>query len=295
MTDPVSYEISMENTMKRFLLLWAAVVSLGAMTGCDDDDDRSQNVPSAVQSTFVKMFPGAGDVEWSKRSGYLVVDFRDGSADMQAWFDAAGRWYMTETELTYGQLPEAVRTAFETGEYAAWRVKDADRLQREGLDPVYVLEVGQRETEYELLYAANGVLLRAAADTDDGDDHDDLLPAELPQAVTEFLEQHYPGARIVEAERRGGMLEVEIMDGRTLREVLFGTMDAWVSTSTEVRPGEVPAAVLGALETSEYGAWTIDGIDHFESPDDEWYLFDMEQPGTDREKELRIRLDGTIF
>lgn len=87
----------MRGIMKKFAVLMLALASLGAMTGCDDDDD-SVKVPAAVQDTFGRMFPGAGHVEWAGKQGYLVAEFREGGTDMQAWFDAAGKWYMTEED-----------------------------------------------------------------------------------------------------------------------------------------------------------------------------------------------------
>ncbi|MCB6684731.1 PepSY-like domain-containing protein [Alistipes finegoldii] len=176
--------------MKKFAVLMLALASLGAMTGCDDDDD-SVKVPAAVQDTFGRMFPGAGHVEWAGKQGYLVAEFREGGTDMQAWFDAAGKWYMTEEDVPYALLPQAVRTAFESGEYAAWHVDDADKLTREGLETVYVLEVEQRDAEYELVYSEDGVLLRAVPDADGDRDHGDMLPQELPQAVKDFIGRKY--------------------------------------------------------------------------------------------------------
>ena len=98
--------------MKKYLFLLVAVASLGLTTGCDDDDDRTVPVPDAVADTFGGMYPNASDVEWTGRNGYLIADFRDGNTDMQAWFTAGGDWRMTETDLLYDQLPEAVRKAF---------------------------------------------------------------------------------------------------------------------------------------------------------------------------------------
>lgn len=280
--------------MKKILFLLTALVSLGAMTGCDDDD-RSVKVPEPVKGSFDGMFPGATRVEWSARGGYLVAEFMNAGTDTQAWFAADGQWRMTEEDLLFAQLPEAVKSAFETGEYALWRVEDVDKLLREGLETVYVIEVENRETEYDLVYSEAGVLLRAIADTDGDDDNDDLLPSALPQAVTDFLKQHYPDARIVDAERERNGIEVEILDGRTPRELMFGAGGEWVSTRTEVRQSEVPAAVLDALRASDYASWEIDDVDHYDSPDGEWYAFDLEEPRTDREVKLKIRPDGTIF
>lgn len=147
---------------------------------------------------------------------------------------------------------------------------DADKLTREGLETVYVLEVEQRDAEYELVYSEDGVLLRAVPDADGDRDHGDMLPQELPQAVKDFIGRKYPGARIVDAEREKGGLEVEIIDGRTPREVYFGAGDAWLRTKTEVRRSEVPAAVMQAFQTSQYAGWEIDDIDHYDSPERQW-------------------------
>lgn len=281
--------------MKKLLIMLTTLASLGVMAGCNDDDDRSVEVPSAVENAFSGMFPGAANVQWSDRNGYLVATFQDAGTGAQAWFGSDGGWHMTEVDIAYAELPAAVKTAFEAGEYAAWRVDDVDKLLRNGLETLYVLEVEKGEAEFELSYSEEGILLRAVADTDRDDDHEDMLPSELPQTVTDFLQQHYPDARIVDTERERNMVEVEIIDGRTPRELLFTASGEWISTRTEVRQSEVPAVVLGALRDSQYASWEIDDIDHFISSDDEWYLFDLEEPQTDREHELRIRVDGTIF
>lgn len=281
--------------MKKYLFLLVAVASLGLTTGCDDDDDRTVPVPDAVADTFGGMYPNASDVEWTGRNGYLIADFRDGNTDMQAWFTAGGDWRMTETDLLYDQLPEAVRKAFSASEYADWRVEDAERLARAGFEPIYVLEVEKGQTEYELFYAEDGVLIRAVVDADDNDDRDDLLPSELPAAALEFIAGHFTDPRIIEVERERDVLEVEIIEGRKHREVCFDGKGNWLSTRTELQRQEEPAAVLAALDNSQYAGWRVDDIDHFETPADEWYRFELEEPQSDREVELRIRPDGGIF
>lgn len=105
--------------MKKFMVLVMGLVSLGAMAGCDDDS-KSVKVPAAVQAAFGEMFPAASHVEWEDKGGYMVADFRSAGMYMQAWFDAAGKWYMTEEDISYAELPRAVRTAYEAGDYAAW-------------------------------------------------------------------------------------------------------------------------------------------------------------------------------
>lgn len=251
--------------MKKFMVLVMGLVSLGVMAGCDDDS-KSVKVPAAVQAAFGEMFPAASHVEWEDKGGYMVADFRSAGTVMQAWFDAAGKWYMTEEDISYAELPRAVRTAYEAGDYAAWHVDDVDKLLRNGQETVYVLEVERAEQEFDLYYSEDGVLLREVPDRDGNDDHGDMLPQELSKAISDFIARKYPGARIVDAEREKGNTEVDIIFAGKALEVCFGTGDAWLWTKTGVRLSEVPDVVRRTLQSSQYGTWGIDDVDLYESP-----------------------------
>ena len=37
---------------------------------------------------------------------------------------------MTETDIPYQSLPEAVRTSFEASQYANWKIEDVDKVER---------------------------------------------------------------------------------------------------------------------------------------------------------------------
>ena len=263
--------------MKKFMVLVMGLVSLGAMAGCDDDS-KSVKVPAAVQAAFGEMFPAASHVEWEDKGGYMVADFRSAGMYMQAWFDAAGKWYMTEEDISYAELPRAVRTAYEAGDYAAWHVDDVDKLLRNGQETVFVLEVERAEQEFDLYYSEDGV-----------------LPQELSKAISDFIARKYPGARIVDAEREKGNTEVDIIFAGKALEVCFGTGDAWLWTKTGVRLSEVPDVVRRTLQSSQYGTWVIDDVDLYESPDRVWYAIEVEDPQSEREATVRILEDGTLL
>ena len=248
--------------MKKFMVLVMGLVSLGVMAGCDDDS-KSVKVPAAVQAAFGEMFPAASHVEWEDKGGYMVADFRSAGTVMQAWFDAAGKWYMTEEDISYAELPRAVRTAYEAGDYAAWHVDDVDKLLRNGQETVYVLEVERAEQEFDLYYSEDGVQRR--------------------------------DARIVDAEREKGNTEVDIIFAGKALEVCFGTGDAWLWTKTGVRLSEVPDVVRRTLQSSQYGTWGIDDVDLYESPDRVWYAIEVEDPQSEREATVRILEDGTLL
>ena len=267
------------------------LASAVALVGCDKNDDAVQ-VPAQVETAFHAMYPNATDVRWSGRSGYMVADFRESGVANSAWFDHSGGWHMTDTDIPYQALPEAVKTSFEASEYATWRIEEVEKVTRTRLETLYVIEVEQREAEMELHYSEDGVLLNAVAD--DGDRYnDDLLPQQLPAEVAAFIEQRYPGARILEAERERGMLEVDIIDGRTAREVVFDSANAWLHTQTEVRRSELPDAVLQAWQQSEYASYELDDIAYYEAPTGDYYELELERG--DREVKLRIAADGTML
>lgn len=89
------------------------------------------------------------------------------------------------------------------------------------------------------------------------------------------------------------MTEVEILDGRICRELLFDGTGNWIYTKTEVRRSEVPAAVSSALAASEYKDYYIDDIDHYQSAaEGEYYRFDLESRNGD--VKVNITPDGTL-
>jgi hypothetical protein len=218
--------------------------------------------------------------------------------DLWAWFDNGGAWYMTETDIPFSMLPEAVRTAFDATEYAAapWQVDDVDMLEREGVETVYVIEVEKhengRETEVDLYYSADGVLVKKIADAAPDYDYGDYIPSKPSTSIEEWIRTNFPEARITEIDYERGMTEVEIVDGRTPRELLFDASGAWVYTKTEVWRTEVPAEVLAALAGSQYASYWIDDIDHYLTPDKEFWRFDLESALGD--VKVDIAPDGTL-
>ena len=149
------------------------MVLLGAIgfQSCDNDDNQP-TVPSELQEAFWEKYPSATHVEWETKSGYYVADFYDNNYDASAWFSPDGIWHMTKTDIRYTALPEAVKSAFEQGEYSGWTVDDVDKLERKGIETVYVIEVELRSQgqEMDLYYSAEGLFIKAVSDTGNGDE-----------------------------------------------------------------------------------------------------------------------------
>lgn len=287
-----------QQTMKRQLLhLMLGLLAACAATSCESDDD-GYKAPEAVQKALLARYPDATRINWKQQNGYEKADFErpdsqlpGGYSDCSAWFDGSGDWYMTESEIAVGALPQAVRAAFNASEYATWRIEEVERIERKGMETLYSIEAEGRsatgaESDVELYYTADGILVRTVVDRDDDEV---LLPEALPEAVRSYIAANYPNARIVEIghDQTLGLLEVEILDGRTERELYFAGSE-WVRTVTDMQPADLPAAVREAIAASEYAAWTIDDVDFVEEPTRSYWRIEVESGG----REMRLAYDN---
>lgn len=272
--------------MKMKFLLLAVALGVQSLCACDDD----YKPEAALQNAFEEKYPAATRVSWDTHGIYYVAKFHINRQEMEAWFDQSGQWFMTETNLTFGQLPEKVAQAFRASRYAAWRVDDVDKVERPDQEIVYVIEVEQGEQDLDLHYTAEGILLKAEAS--DGDTFPaDHLTNTLPASVKEFIEKNYPGARIAEYETDKGFLEVDFIDtDNRANEAVFNAQNAWVYTTYEVLTGEVPEIVITALRSSQYKDWRIDDIDCYETATPKtpsYYRFELESGN----REVKINID----
>lgn len=267
------------------------LLGVAGLQSCDNDDNQLA-VSTELQKAFFERYPSATHVEWETKSGYYVADFYDNSYDASAWFSPNGTWYMTETDIPYVALPGAVKSAFEQGEYSGWTVDDVDKLEREGMETVYILEVEMKsqghEQEMDLYYSTEGILIKAIPDTGNSDEGH-LPPAQTSDAILAFIKEKYPDARLLETEVEHGMTEVEIIHEGYCKEVLFDQKNNWISTSWDIRRNELPSVIKQALAESQYATYTIDDAEYFETPQGDYYLLELEQG----EKEVKVKMDPT--
>lgn len=256
------------------------------LQSCNDEDNNGTIVvPAALENAFAEKYPTVNNERWKTRGNYYVADFRLGQGEASAWFTSGGDWQMTETDVVYQQLPPAVKTAFEGSEYGRWTIDDVDLLERPAMETIYVIEVESGELEYDLYYSADGILLKRVVEEDDDSIH--YLPAAVPEEVRQFVEQHYPGAMIVDAEVEDGQLEVDILHDRIGKEAVFYLSGKWMFTSWEVALSALPAAVTQAIaQAPEYAGFRPDEADFYETPAGEYYEVELERG----ESEISVRL-----
>ncbi len=162
--------------MKKSYFIFALLFGAFTAQSCENDGLRQSGNPK-VEQTFQSKYPDVTRVEWEKEGKYWVVDFYKNSMEHEAWFDQEGVWWLTEIDLPYKSLPEAVKTAFAASEYHSWRIDDIDMIELKDKKTLYVLEIEKSEQEFDLQYLADGTLLKVVPDDlDDGGNEKYLLP-----------------------------------------------------------------------------------------------------------------------
>lgn len=287
-------------TTKNYLM---ALLLLGAttagFTACSDDDNSANPLVSeAVQQTMSQKYPHAQNVKWSTRCSYTVAEFTD-QYEATAWYTADGKWHMTETDIPFTALPEAVRTTFHASEYAAWTKDDVDMLERQGFETLYVIEVEQGEREVDLYYSVAGVFIKAVIDNDDAMEHSPVAP--LLTAISNYLTENYPNGKIVEVDVEDdrddpdyGCVEVDIIHDGISKEVFFNAQHAWVLSRWEVPVASLPQAVKDAVN-GRYAGYVIDDAGFIKSAEKgEYYLLELEKDGV-ADVYVEVGEDGDLY
>ena len=277
--------------MKRLFILFA----LAALVSCSDIDDRPIVVTKQLQEALQSKHPNATNIRWDMKQNYYVADFNDlviyaSLVECEAWFGKQGKWHMTEIDIPYSSLPEAVRAAFEASEYADWRIDDIDKVERDGMETIYVIEVEQRDNEVDLYYTEDGTLVKS---NPDGKNDESYLPEAPEGGVDAYIATHYPNAKILDYDRDDGLIEVDILDGQTVRELYFDRNENWLRTKTDIAPNALPQAVMDAIAANGYQGWRIDEAEHILEANREF--FELELESGERDIDLRITPTGEII
>lgn len=268
-------------------VLALAMCGMLAFTSCDDDDNNY--LPDqTITKAFDEKYPDAGKVEWETKGGYEVAEFHVSGNETEAWFDNKGNWVMTKTEINFGLLPEAVRTSLKSSEYKDWKSTDFDKLERSNAATVYVIEVEQGEQEFDLYYTEDGILLKAVPD----DDNDNFQPTVVPQAITDAINEMYPGATILEFDSEKTGFEVDILHNNIYKDVYFNTGNEWLYTEWDIKEVNLPDIIMNAYKASDYKDYRIDDIDVIENPAGISYVLELEK-GNDEVK-MTISSEGKI-
>lgn len=98
-------------SMKKVLYTICVALIAVSVLSCDRyEDGRPQK---SVIKEFNNMYQDAKDVEWESEGGYWKVSFETGTRpnriEHEAWYDEAGNWVMTETDMFLSSVPQSIK------------------------------------------------------------------------------------------------------------------------------------------------------------------------------------------
>ena len=167
-------------------------------------------------------------------------------------------------------------------------------MQVAAANPSYLdrSEVPQAEIEHEkegldtdLYYVGNGNLIKTVNEVSK-EKRSSYMP--VASDIQIWIKQKYPDATIIVMDNEKGKLVVDILDGGKAKELIFQGND-WLSTSWEVSKAEVPSVVMETFRHSNFGKYRIDDIHFYETPNNSYYYFDLEQGNS----EVHLSIDPT--
>lgn len=141
--------------MKTRLLLFL-LLSISGLAIASCKQQKQYRPDAKIVTAFNNRYPQANRIEWEQKQGFYVAEFYQNGIEQEAWFDHTGKWVMTESDLKYSSLPQAIRTQFEKSAYSRWKKDDIDKIERAGMAPVYIIEIEKEGQDTDLYYTKNG-------------------------------------------------------------------------------------------------------------------------------------------
>jgi uncharacterized membrane protein YkoI len=142
--------------MKQILLICAVLLLSGWLQA---QKLKESEVPVIVKGAFMKNFPNAKDVKWSKESeSEFEAEFRNGSRIQAANFDSTGKLLITETEIKKTDLPVAVLTTIKK-EFDGYKLEEIEKAEIHG-SMFYELELEKGEKSYTIQISPDGKVLK---------------------------------------------------------------------------------------------------------------------------------------
>lgn len=249
-----------------------------------DKDDNDLLTKNKYANELEQLFPNASRVEWTAVGTYGVAEFDYNGTETKVWFtdNSVSKWQMTETDILYTSLPQTIKTAFEAGKYSSWKVDDVDKLDRVGVETIYVIEIEKGEAEMSLHYSTDGILVQITEDFDD-DNQTALPPVEnIDTAIEKYIKLNYPGAKIIDKDIENKLIEVDIIHENKHKELKFNSKNEWLSTCIDLSVSETPQLILTAISSNpSYSAYHIDDVEFWQTSQGNYYQIDLEGAGAD--------------
>ena len=125
------------------------------------------------------------------------------------------------------------------------------------------------------------------------DDYGDMMLYSNADNIQASVIEIYPQARIIDMDRDRKTIEVDIIDSNNIkRDVYLDLSFRWLRTETDINRNALPTEVINRI-ASEYASWFIDSAKQVDTPQDSYYLVEIEKG--ERDKYIKIDAAGNIL
>lgn len=322
--------------MSKKLFIFGLILALSAaFTACSDDDGGKGSSFASKEEILLKKYPTAANINWKKSNDkkYDIATFTlpkvtpratDSNVDtVSVWFGNKDNIRLVDQEISYSELPEAVRQSFEKTkcnpvkgisdqtlintlyrDAQVWETDDVYKLERDGVVSYKIeMESVRNEVEIDLYYDAQGILLKEVED--DGDREE--MPLEIPDAVKDWVARNHANAEIIdyESEKEDGVVEheLDLKEGRVIVEITLveenGTLkldeEEYNYPDINALPADIKAEVEKAIAAqSVVTAEDIEDIEMVKEEGAEIYTVEFEKGDDEYELKITRNSDQTI-
>ena len=304
--------------MKKTMFL-AFLVGMIMFSSCSKDEQpNNPEVPTKAQQELLARYPEARNAHWDVVKGYHVARFNANKARAAAatyntnvWFTNEGNFCQTDEDIEFDNLPEAVRLSFnkykEKMMYQEWTIDDCEALAREGMSPIFVIEIENGELEREISISESGDILK---DVLDDDDEDEILPVIIPEEVKAALQAifkaPYDNFDILEYEEDDNEIEIDVLAGNRHVEVELNAQYESVAFEYKVSLDEAQKMIdekvfQNFAEEARKAGFDINDVTVQEGMEievkhkkDKGFSFEIEIELNDKEFEVEIDEEGNM-
>ncbi|MBQ5679450.1 MAG: PepSY-like domain-containing protein [Rikenellaceae bacterium] len=125
------------------------------------------------------------------------------------------------------------------------------------------------------------------------DDYGDMMLYSNADNIQASVIEIYPQARIIDMDRDRKTIEVDIIDSNNIkRDVYLDLSFRWLRTETDINRNALPTEVINRI-ASEYASWFIDSAKQVDTPQDNYYLVEIEKG--ERDRYIKIDAAGNIL
>ena len=102
------------------LLLCIIIFSAGLSVSGQATHSGLDKLPPEIKAAFTKRYTITSEEIWTVNDQNIVVSFKSGNDNFDAFFSDKGKWLRTEKSILFDQLPKVLKDSLKTGEFSKW-------------------------------------------------------------------------------------------------------------------------------------------------------------------------------